>query len=188
MKALAEAKGSPSSGSALYRSIMGRVAVGISVILSGSPSAPTGMTVNSLVSVSLDPLLLLFCARLQSVTARTVIETGAFSVNILTDKQQPASKYFAGSCSGAPDFETCSERNHIWIKETVGSLLCLLESVHRAGDHNIIIGRVREIIDNPARPLPLIYHEGRYRSLEPMGIRSDHTGFAVPASRSAERV
>lgn len=159
---------------ALYRETMGRLAGGISVILSGTASTPRGMTVNSLVSVSLDPLLLLFCARRESVTARTVIETGVFSVNILSEQQLSASRYFSGYCGTPSTCEIAGMRDHIWIKETVGSFLCSVETAHRAGDHDIIIGHVRDIIDNPSRPLPLIYHDGRYRSLGPACAEPDH--------------
>jgi 3-hydroxy-9,10-secoandrosta-1,3,5(10)-triene-9,17-dione monooxygenase reductase component len=163
-----------SASMALYRETMGRLAGGISVILSGTASTPKGMTVNSLVSVSLDPLLLLFCARRKSVTAMTVIETGVFSVNILSEQQLSASRFFSGYCGAPSSCEIAGVRDHIWIKETVGSFLCSVETAHRAGDHDIIIGRVRDIIDNPSRPSPLIYHEGRYRSLGPVCTEPDH--------------
>jgi 3-hydroxy-9,10-secoandrosta-1,3,5(10)-triene-9,17-dione monooxygenase reductase component len=156
----------------LYRTIMGRVAGGVSVILSGSPAALVGMTVNSLVSVSLDPLLILFCARLHSTTAGAIIENGRFSVNILSQEQQLISRHFAGRRAETTAFDLCGEDDHVWIKGTVGTFLCAVDDVHRAGDHNIIVGRIDRIIDNPSRPSPLIYHEGLYRSLEPAGYRA----------------
>lgn len=159
---------------ALYRKTMGCLAGGVSVILSGAASAPTGMTINSLTSVSLDPLLLLFCARLQSATAKTAVETGLFSVNILAHKQLIAALYFSGCCNVRPIFAIDSQNGYIWIKDTVGSFLCSVESTHRAGDHDIIVGRVQDIIDNPDRPSPLIYHEGQYRSLEPVCTAPKH--------------
>lgn len=160
---------------ASYRRTMGRLAGGISVVLSGGAGNPCGMTINSLVSASLEPLLLLFCARLQSKTAKVAIETGVFSANILAEDQWPVARYFSGQDRSSPDFTIESSRDHIWIKETVGSLLCSVESTHRAGDHDIIIGRVSEIIDNPERPSPLLYHEGRYRSLGPVCTVHDGT-------------
>jgi 3-hydroxy-9,10-secoandrosta-1,3,5(10)-triene-9,17-dione monooxygenase reductase component len=153
----------------LYRAVMRRVAGGVSVVLTGSPVALAGMTVNSLVSVSLDPPLLLFCARLRSVTAAAVIENGLFSVNLLGEDQHRIARHFASGRLEPATLRIGDDRDHVWLEDTVASLLCMVQDVHRAGDHDIIVGRIGRIIENPSPPLPLIYHEGRYRSLGPAG-------------------
>lgn len=127
------------------------------------------MTVNSLVSVSLDPPLLLFCARLHSVTAAAVIERGRFSANLLGEGQHRVARHFASGRVEPATFGLGHDRDHVWLEGTVASLLCTVQDVHRAGDHDIIVGRIGRIIDNPSPPLPLIYHQGGYRSLGPAG-------------------
>ncbi|PTM41469.1 flavin reductase family protein [Bosea sp. 124] len=149
----------------LYRRTMGRLAGGVAVILSGTREAPVGMTVNSLVSVSLNPLLLLFCARLHSATAAAIARSEVFSVNILTEGQIRASVHFSGKHA---DFDTAdlqARDEHIWMKDNAGTMLCRVERIHRAGDHDIIIGRVDDVIAGSELPAPLIYHEGQYYSL-----------------------
>lgn len=47
---------------ALYRSVVGRFATGIAVVTTKSDGLEHAMTVNSLTSVSLEPVLVLFCA------------------------------------------------------------------------------------------------------------------------------
>ena len=123
------------------------------------------MTVNSLVSVSLDPPLLLFCARLHSVTAAAVIERGRFSANLLGEDQDRVARHFASGMAAPATFGLNHDRDHVWLEGTVASLLCTVQDVHRAGDHHIIVGRIGRIVDTPSPPLPLIYHEGTYRSL-----------------------
>lgn len=145
------------------------------------------MTINSLVSASLDPILLLFCARVQSRTAGAVIESGLFSANILSQDQGPVARYFSGQDRSSPDFTIESNGDHIWIDQSVGSLLCSVESAHRAGDHDIIIGRVSEIIDNAERPSPLLYHEGRYCFLGPACAVRDNDSLQTSAQLSPDR-
>jgi 3-hydroxy-9,10-secoandrosta-1,3,5(10)-triene-9,17-dione monooxygenase reductase component len=123
------------------------------------------MTVNSLISVSLDPLLLLFCARIRSATAATISRNGAFSVNILSDKQIDASVHFAGKRGHFDEHSLQCRGEHIWMSDTEGSILCSVERIDRAGDHDIIIGRVEHIVACSASRSPLIYHEGQYYSL-----------------------
>ncbi|AMJ59416.1 hypothetical protein AXW83_03045 [Bosea sp. PAMC 26642] len=155
----------PGVSSDQYRAVMRRVAGSVSVILSGAPHALVGMTVNSVVSVSLDPPLILFCARAQSASAASILEKGLFSVNLLSDEQQLVSRYFAGGQAEPPAFDLGSDGDHVWLERTVGSFLCSVDNVHRAGDHNIIVGKIHRIIDNTSRPLPLVYRDGQYHSL-----------------------
>jgi flavin reductase (DIM6/NTAB) family NADH-FMN oxidoreductase RutF len=108
-----------------------------------------GMTVSAFTSVSLDPMLVLICVRNTSAMRSLVLELQQFAVNVLSHEQQQHAEYFAnparprgpgqfdavdwspGSCTGAPILGGAS-----------ASLECDLDSVHEAGDHSIIFGRV----------------------------------------------
>src|SRR5690554_4321083 len=88
----------------VYRRLFGRYPTGVAVCLAGQASEPVGMTVNSLSSVSLEPLLLSFCAARGSRTAQAINNAGCFSVNLLTHRQEDISRHFAGKpSSGALD-------------------------------------------------------------------------------------
>jgi 3-hydroxy-9,10-secoandrosta-1,3,5(10)-triene-9,17-dione monooxygenase reductase component len=145
-----------------FRRMMGRFTTGVAVVLTEGEDGPVGSTVNSLTSLSLDPPLLLFCAKNGSRTARIVIERGLFSVNILTATQQDVSGYFAGK-TDRWDPEACG-RHGKWlaIPDTNGALFCELACVYPGGDHTIVVGEVKDIAAPAAARLPLLYHEGRY--------------------------
>jgi 3-hydroxy-9,10-secoandrosta-1,3,5(10)-triene-9,17-dione monooxygenase reductase component len=152
-----------------FRRTMGRFTTGVAVVLASHNGRPIGLTVNSLTSVSLDPLLLLFCAQNVSQAGRAVIEQGAFSVNILTKAQEDISVHFAQK---EKSWEVAScERHEDWfvIPDSNGILLCELANVYPGGDHQIIVGRVKQILAaSEARP-PLLYHEGQYSTMNPKG-------------------
>ena len=112
------------SGNLAFRRMMGRFITGVAVVLTTGEDGPVGLTVNSLTSLSLDPPLLLFCAKNGSRTARTVVEQGLFSLNILADAQEDVSGYFAGR-TGDWDATSCG-RHGRWlvIPDTNGALFC----------------------------------------------------------------
>lgn len=150
-----------------FRRLMGRFATGVAVVLTTGEQGPIGLTVNSLTSLSLDPPLLLFCARNESRAGRAVIDRGSFSVNILSDAQQHVSGYFAGQSEGW-NMNAC--RRHLeWftIPDCNAAMFCEVASTYPGGDHTIVVGAVREIVGPPTAKQPLLYHEGRYSVMYP---------------------
>lgn len=146
--------------------MMGRFATGVAVVLADAPDGVIGLTVNSLTSLSLDPPLLLFCARNESRSAGAIIDRGLFSVNVLTAAQQDVSRYFAGQ-SGGWDIAAC-RRSGPWltIPDSNGALFCEVACVYPGGDHRIIVGKVKDMLGPAKAERPLVYHEGRYGLLD----------------------
>ena len=154
-----------------FRRLMGRFTTGVAVVLTIGDTGLIGMTVNSLTSLSLDPPLLLFCARNESRAGRAVMQCGSFSVNILSDAQQHISGYFAGQ-SERWNVDAC-RRHRDWfaIPDCNAAMFCDVANTYPGGDHTIIVGAVREIVGPPIARQPLLYHEGRYSAmpLHPLG-------------------
>jgi 3-hydroxy-9,10-secoandrosta-1,3,5(10)-triene-9,17-dione monooxygenase reductase component len=150
------------SATPTFRQMMGRFATGVAVVLADTPDGVIGLTVNSLTSLSLDPSLLLFCARNESRTARMIIDRGLFSVNVLTAAQQDVSRRFAGQGDNW-DIADC-RRSGPWltIPDSNGALFCEVACVYPGGDHRIIVGEVKDILGPAKAQRPLVYHEGRY--------------------------
>lgn len=148
-----------------FRQMMGRFATGVAVVLTVGKDGPVGATVNALTSLSLDPPLLLFCAKKESRTAGVVLDCGLFSVNILAAAQEDVSGYFAGK---SDDWDVTKCRRHgewLAIPDSNGALLCEVASVYPGGDHTIIVGEVKDILAPAAPQRPLLFHEGRYSLL-----------------------
>jgi 3-hydroxy-9,10-secoandrosta-1,3,5(10)-triene-9,17-dione monooxygenase reductase component len=157
-----EDAGMAESRSLAFRRMMGRFTTGVAVVLTTGDRGPMGLTVNSLTSLSLDPPLLLFCAKNGSRTVDAVIERGVFSVNILADAQEDVSGYFAGN-TDRRETAAC-DRHGKWlaIPDSNGALFCEVACVYPGGDHSIVVGEVKDIVAPAAARQPLLFHEGRY--------------------------
>lgn len=147
-----------------FRQLFGRFPTGVAVVLTDAGAAPVGMTVNSLTSVSLDPMLLLFCAHNDSRSATTVLETGKFTVNILAEHQQSVSKRFAG-VNEAPDARYLQCNGFIGIEDALAVFCCDVKQCFPGGDHKIIVGEVMDMIGGEEAESPLIYFNGGYQRL-----------------------
>lgn len=149
------------------RDAMGCFATGVTIVTAlDATGKPAGLTANSFTSVSLDPPLLLVCVANTAGTAPILRDASHFGVNVLQIGQQPASNRFA--TKGEERFA-----NLPWAPGQTGvpllgsslvSFECQRESLHEAGDHFILVGRVVRAQFEPHRD-PLLYFRGRYRRL-----------------------
>ena len=133
-----------------------------------SGSQPLGLSVNSFTSVSLEPPLVAFCVARSSATWPSLRAAGMFCVNVLAEDQEALSRTFAApgldrfmgvgwrpAPSGAPILAGVLA----WID-------CTVEAEYEAGDHLIVVGRVRELaLAHEGRPL--VFYRGGYGRFEP---------------------
>ena len=150
---------------ALFRSVLGRFATGVAVATTVDGDRPVGVTVNSFASVSLDPPLVLFCLHRKASTLAAFQAAGRFAVNILAADQQAYLSVFSrppGDWTTVP-YKTWDTGSPI-LEGTVAAIDCAIEAVHDAGDHVVIIGRVRRLEANGAGA-PLVYYQGRVARL-----------------------
>ena len=148
-----------------FRTLFRRLTTGVTLIAVAGETGPTGMTVNSLAPVSLDPPLLLFCAALTSATARRIATVGSFSVNLLSGSQQDVSMHHAGRPLPEPTWHWQQSDRIPWIEGANATFRCRLVAEHPGGDHRILLGGIDEMF-GPATPAtPLLYHGGKYARL-----------------------
>lgn len=126
------------------------------------------MTVNAVSSVSLDPMLVMFCPGKKTKVAHRLTSLAGFSVNILRHDQQALSTYFAGGWNGpvTPPFRFVPTRRGMRLEGCLASIDCELEQVVDAGDHWLVIGRVTELHTGVEPHRPLIFFRGNYRSID----------------------
>ena len=154
-----------------FRSIIGHLPTGVTVITTAAGEELQGMTANAVTSLSLDPLLVLVCIDKGTHTHRVLEAGGVFAVNILGEHQEEVSRVFArraepeiGSlrgqrfavgATGAPVLEDC-----------LAFLECRVAYVHDGGDHSIFLGEVVDgrIVQDGR---PLVFFRGRYHGLGP---------------------
>lgn len=141
--------------SAEFRQVLGHFPTGVTVI-TAMGDAPVGVSVAQFFSVSLDPLLVGFCAIRSSSTWPMIRAAGSFCVNVLAEDQEALSRRFSQSDvdrfagvgwspgpTGAPRLADALA----WVDAEI-------VDVHPAGDHDICIGEVRGLgIDRETGPL-----------------------------------
>jgi flavin reductase (DIM6/NTAB) family NADH-FMN oxidoreductase RutF len=130
------------------------------------------MTVSAFTSVSLEPLLVLFCAEKIARFHDAVLAAGIWSVSVLDEESEKTSRWLAtrgrplegqldgiahhpGPVTGAPILD-----------QALAGLECRTTAVHDGGDHSIVVGEVVSVTE-PAMREPLIHFGGAYRRLAP---------------------
>lgn len=119
-----------------------------------------GLTASSLVSISMDPPMVLVGLEREASTRNAVIEAGMFNVSVLTRAQEFIAEMFAGRApavdttwsviphrlgtNSVPIVEACA----VWLE-------CKLVQVHAAGDHDICVGEVESAGMGTGDPLIL---------------------------------
>ena len=154
-----------------YRRVVGRFATGITVVTALLDGEQHAMTCNSFTSVSLDPLLVLFCAEKVARFHDVVLESGEWAVSVLSTTQEGASRHFAhrgrpldGQFEGYP-WTAGPVTGAVVLDGCVASLECRTVSLLDAGDHTVVLGEVIGLGLPDPDGHPLLYVEGRYRTL-----------------------
>jgi flavin reductase (DIM6/NTAB) family NADH-FMN oxidoreductase RutF len=151
------------------RRAMGYFATGVTVITSvAADGQPAGTTANAVSSLSLDPPLVLVCFDRGSLTLEAIRHHGAFVVNVLAQPQRQLSANFARRGLAAAwdgvrhrPGRTGSPRLH----GVLAALECTVEHQLPGGDHEIVVGRVRDVETGEESAPPLVFWRGSYVSL-----------------------
>lgn len=153
-----------------FRSALGAFATGVTVITTRGEDHAYGMTANAFSSVSLDPPLILVCAKTGAEGSEHIERNGVFAVNILAAEQEPLSRYFSskdrprgGDAFGEVDHRTVATGSPV-LEGVVGYLDCRLQESRTVGDHDIFIGEVVAL--EAGDRAPLLFHGGGYRLLQ----------------------
>jgi 3-hydroxy-9,10-secoandrosta-1,3,5(10)-triene-9,17-dione monooxygenase reductase component len=153
----------PTIASEALRAAMACFATGVVVITAAGDDGPAGMAVNSFVSVSLEPPLVMFCAAKTSTTWPKVYAAGHFCANVLSADQEDLARRFARK---GDRFAGVAHRPGITgapvIEAVHAHLECAIVDTHEAGDHVLAIGQVLDLgADQQA--LPLLFYRSSYR-------------------------
>jgi flavin reductase (DIM6/NTAB) family NADH-FMN oxidoreductase RutF len=163
---------------AAFRRAAGQLPTGIVVVSTSLDGAAHAMTVSAFTSVSLEPLLVLFCAEKIARFHDAVLAAGHWTVSILDEASEKTARWLAtrgrpldsqldgvphhpGPVTGAPILDGA-----------LAAMECRTTAVHDGGDHSIVVGEVLGVTEPVQRDGevgrqagPLIYHAGRYRRL-----------------------
>ncbi|MFA9270883.1 MAG: flavin reductase family protein [Baekduiaceae bacterium] len=145
------------------RDAMGRFATGVTVITTADEGEGVhGMTANGVLSVSLDPPLVLVSlgrCRMAEILPRT----GRYGISVLAADQQDVALHFAGQGhrTTAPAFTW--DGGLPFLPGALAHIGCRVADVHPAGDHVLWIGRVKHMTHRDGDPL--LFYAGRFTGL-----------------------
>ena len=139
---------------------MARLPAGVVVVSARLGEEYRGMTVSSLVSISIEPPLVLVGLEHEASTRVAVVETNAFNISLLTRAQEFIADRLAGRAPAVDlrwrDIPHRLGANGIPLVEGSAAWLeCRLVEVHAAGDHDICVGEVVTATAGSGDPLIL---------------------------------
>jgi len=155
-----------------YRRALGCYPTGVAVMTAVTPAGDhVGITVNSFASVSLEPPLISICLGKHLSRFEALISAHVFSLNILREDQSELSSQFAGNGRGkwlGVRFRIGHNGTRI-LEPNLALLECQRHHNYRAGDHDIVIGRVFAFhYDRGAAPL--LFYRGAYHRVKSPGV------------------
>ena len=156
-----------------YRRVAGRFATGITVVTTVLDGVAHAMTVNAFTSVSLDPVLVLFCPEKAARFHDVVTGAGVWAVSVLGEDAEDASRWFAtrgreikGQLDGWPTYPGPHTGAPI-LRDSIAAFECRTHAVHDGGDHSIVVGEVLGMSRPDPDGSPLLYYDGSYHRVHP---------------------
>jgi flavin reductase (DIM6/NTAB) family NADH-FMN oxidoreductase RutF len=166
-------------------SVTARFATGVVVVTVGTGNRARGTTVSAFSLVARTPPLVSVALRSQSSCLGQLKEEGGFAVSALAAGQAALARHFAdparrpGLRQLSPDSWLIGPAGGVPVlRGAVGWLDCQTELIVPAGDHELVIARVRAATPGPGSPL--VQHGGEL-------IDDLHRGAAAGTSERGER-
>lgn len=141
------------------RRCFGAFPTGVTLVTYDSPAGPRGATVNSFVSVSMDPPLVLVSIGAQA-RARTGLADAPFAVNILGAHQADLALHFAGRPREGLRVPWQRGAAVPRLRECAAWLECRPWRAVEAGDHVLFLGEV--VAHGRSETTPLLFHAGTF--------------------------
>ena len=155
----------------ILRSVLGHFPTGVVIVTGTVGEDPVGMTLQSFLSLSLDPPLVLLSVAKSSTSWPRIATSGRFLVNVLSEGQSELARRFAKSGSdkfAGVAYTTRRDLGGPLLGEVSACVDCDLEAEHDGGDHTIVVARVLDaaIAERPEHAqAPLIFHRSGFPSL-----------------------
>ncbi len=150
------------------RRLRGRLGSGVTVITSGKPETPTGLTVSSLVVVEGAPGRVIAVVGPNSDLYDTAIKSGRFIVHVCMREHAGLADVFAGLRPNPGGMFAGLSLDHTEWGPSIRSIptraYCSAATIAPVGWSGLLTG-VIDRVDFDTDPDPLIHYRGKYRGL-----------------------
>lgn len=151
---------------ARYRQAMGRFATGVAVVTSRHRGHDVALTVDSLTSVSLEPVLLLVSLHAEARVLEAVEGGAAWGVSVLGSGHRALAEWLGEP--GRPLHNQLVRVPHgrgpvtgvALVQDALATFECRTWAVHPAGDHVIVVGEVVGLEARPTDQPALVHYRG----------------------------
>jgi flavin reductase len=146
---------------------MARFPAGVAVVTVELRGQRAGLTVASLVSLSLEPPLVGVAIRRDAALHELLKDAGAFAASLLAAGQEHLAQHFARGVPPIALWENVPLRNDAGPPElegAIGWLAARVTAAHQTGDHTFFVGEVDRVEAGPAAS-PLVFHGQSYLTL-----------------------
>jgi flavin reductase len=148
------------------RALFRRWPAGVSVVVAEVDGRRAGLTVSSLVSLSLEPRLVGISISLQASLHGVLQDARTWAVSILSGEQAHVAQHFA---RGVPpialwDGIVVRDDDPRLLTDAVGWLTARTVDEIRTGDHTFFVGEI-ETLEQGAAQTALVYVKREYRSV-----------------------
>jgi flavin reductase (DIM6/NTAB) family NADH-FMN oxidoreductase RutF len=146
----------PSVPEADFRQFMRHWPTGVAIVTTAGPSGPVGCTVNALLSLSVEPPLLLVSLGEESRTLEAIRRTELFGASVLAATQRELSERFA-NCAREERFTGLELRVEHGVPLLAGAtaqMVCAVQQLEQVADHVLVVGApVWQSVDPERAPL-----------------------------------
>lgn len=155
-----------------FRRALGRFTTGVCIVGAVNERQESiGMTINSFSSVSLEPSIVLWSLKKDSMCYEMFAGSSKYSISVLSQDQGDISSRYAKAGNHLmldSDFYLTDERLPV-VKGSLAHFECESWSSLRAGDHDVILAKVVRYSDQGDGE-PLVFYGGGYRELRCSGM------------------
>jgi flavin reductase (DIM6/NTAB) family NADH-FMN oxidoreductase RutF len=151
------------------RAAMGRVPAGVAVVTVAVDGQRLGLTVASLVSLSLEPPLVGFAIRRDAALHELLREARELAISVLAAGQEHLAQHFARGVPPIALWELIPLRPDAGdppqLDGAAAWLRCRLTDEHETGDHTFFVAEVEAAEPGAAATRPLVFHGQAYTDL-----------------------
>ena len=150
------------------RALVRRFPTGVAVLTVDVEGERLGLTVGSLVSLSLEPPLVGVAVNRQAAMHELLRGADGFALSLLAAGQEDVAQHFARGVPPIAHWHGVATRPGAagapLLEGALGWLECRISAAHDAGDHTMFVGEVLAA-EQGTQAAPLVYVDQAYRSL-----------------------
>ena len=152
------------------RTVMRRVPAAVAVVTVESEGRRVGLTVASLVSLSLEPPLIGFAIRREAALHELLREADELAISVLAEGQDHLAQHFARGVPPIALWERIPLRDPgapgpPQLADAAAWLRGRVEQEHATGDHTFFVTAIDAAEPGPPGPRPLVLHDQVYAAL-----------------------